>query len=143
MDGDFKTLWKDQKKRNWSFYCPQCRASRTIPFQPKPEPRHFVQIGLAAAFFTLVTWPWFTWKGIVSFVPFWLIFETFYRGLVRVAVACPHCGFDPFLYMHDAKRARVEIEAHWRKKFTEKGIPFPGEGPAAEKSATEPPDASL
>jgi hypothetical protein len=40
-------------------------------------------------------------------------------------MACPQCGFDAFLYMVDVKRARAEVEAHWRKKFAEKGVPYP------------------
>ena len=50
-----------------------------------------------------------------------------YRAKVRAALRCERCGFDPFLYLVDVKRARLEIENHWRKKFEEKGIPYPEE----------------
>ena len=40
-------------------------------------------------------------------------------------LACPHCGFDPYLYLADVKLARQEIEEHWKRKFAEHGIPFP------------------
>jgi hypothetical protein len=73
----------------------------------------------------LATWRWFEWKGIVSFLPFWLVFEVFYRARVRAALSCDQCGFDPILYLVDVKRARREIEEHWKKKFAEKGIPYP------------------
>ncbi len=145
MDGPAKSLWpanslwKDPKRQTWSFYCPQCRAARTIPCHPRPgTPKHFAQIALTAAFFMLLTWPWFTWKGIVSFVPFWLIFETIYRARVRVVVACPHCGFDPFLYLNDVKRARAEMETHWRKIFAAKGIPYPGAQAGAPEDGASP-----
>jgi hypothetical protein len=120
-----KVFWKDRATKPYSFICPLCTSPRKIPYQPRPTARHFVQMGLTAAFFTLVTWPVFAWKGFVSFIPLWTIFEILYRGRVRAALHCPHCGFDPYLYMVDVKRARTEVETHWRKKFEEKGIPFP------------------
>ena len=132
-----KSLWQDRSSNSWSFYCPHCTAARKIPYQPKPVRRHYIQIGLTAAFFTLVTWQWFTWKGIISFLPLWTGFEVFYRSRVRGALSCPHCGFDPYLYLVDVKRARTEIEVHWRKKFAEKGIPFP-EKPGANQNPPSP-----
>lgn len=120
-----KLYWRDKASASWSFICPLCASPRKLPCQPRPTLRHYVQIALTAAFFTLVTWSWFDWKGIVSFVPMWTVFEALYRGRVRAASHCPHCGFDPYLYLVDVKRARSEIEAHWRKKFAEKGIPYP------------------
>jgi hypothetical protein len=98
-------------------------------------------MGLTAAFFTLVTWQWFTWKGVVSFVPLWVIFEAVYRARVRVAMRCPHCGFDPYLYLVDVNRARTEIESHWRKKFAEKGIPYPEKPQPSEP--LEPPSSGV
>lgn len=73
----------------------------------------------------LASWQWLGWKGIISFIPFWMVFEVLFRSRARVVLNCPHCGFDPYLYLVDAKRAREEIEAHWRRKFAEKNIPFP------------------
>lgn len=122
-----KSLWRDKKSSSWSFFCPNCRADRKIPFHPHPgRLKHFVQIGLTAVFFTLCAWPLFGAKGIVAFVPIWAIFEVIYRTKVRAVISCPHCGFDPYLYLSDVKRAREEIEKHWKAKFAEKGIPFPG-----------------
>lgn len=80
----------------------------------------------------LATWNWFEWKGVVSFLPFWTFFEMVYRSRVRAALACTQCGFDPYLYLIDVPRAREVVENHWRKKFAEKGIPYP------EKSAAKP-----
>jgi hypothetical protein len=102
-----------------------------------------VQVGLTAIFFMLVAWPIFNWKGIVSFLPIWLVFETVYRMKTRSALLCPHCGFDPILYLSDAPKARAEITAHWRKKFAEKGIPFPGDPlPESAENGSEKPKAA-
>ncbi len=72
-------------------------------------------------------WPWFGIKGIVIFLPLWLGFESFYRTRVRAAAACDQCGFDPYLYAQDVDLAKREMQAHWRRKFAEKGIPYPGD----------------
>ena len=120
-----KSLWQEKKNDFWSFYCPHCEAPRRVRTQPKPLARHYFQIGLTAVIFMLICWPLFHAKGIVAFVPFWLLFETIYRTRHRAALACHQCGFDPFLYLTDVSHARREIEDHWRKKFTEKGIPYP------------------
>lgn len=86
---------------------------------------HYGQLVLTSIVFALATSHWFSWKGIVVFVPLAIVFEIVYRSRARVALNCPHCGFDPYLYLTDIKRAREEIEAHWRRKFAEKGIPYP------------------
>ncbi len=118
-----KSLWKDRKSGHWHFFCPLCRVRRSLTFRPKVWTlRHVLQVGITAALFTCTTWPWFGWKGIVSFVPFWIIFETVFRMKMRTALICKHCGFDPFLYMVDSKRARQELEEHWKKRFIEKGL---------------------
>jgi hypothetical protein len=120
-----KTLWQENRGSIWSFYCPQCKIPRRVPYRPKPGLKHYAQIGLTAVVFMMLTWNWFDWKGLVAFIPIWVIFETIYRARVRAALNCENCGFDPILYLVDTKRARREIEAHWQKKFEEKGIPYP------------------
>lgn len=134
-----KTLWKEKGAKPWKFFCPLCKAERTLAAKPEPDMERVVlQVAATAAFFTLVTWPWLSWKGIVSFIPFWMVYELYHRVKVRAQVPCPHCGFDPFLVMVDVKRARNEVENHWRKVFAEKGIPYPekpGRGRPAPKEA--------
>jgi len=121
-----KSIWKERYTRGFSFLCPLCAIPRRIGMHPRPgQPIHFFQVFVGALFFTLVTWNLFDWKGIVSFVPFWIAFEVFYRAKVRDSLACSKCGFDPMLYLVDVERARSAVEAHWRRKFEEKGIPYP------------------
>lgn len=121
-----KTLWRDQTHtQGWSFICPLCRLSRRVPMHPKPQPRHFGQVLLTSAFFTLLTWSLFTWKGLVSFIPFWCTFEVFYRTRARATLFCKNCGFDPYLFLQDTDLAKQEVETHWRKKFEQKGLPYP------------------
>lgn len=120
-----KSVWQPTGVRPWSFICPVCQAARKIPGRPRPSLKHVFQIALCAVVFSLATWHWFAWKGIVSFIPFWIVFEFIFRSRMRAAVRCPHCGFDAFLFMVDSEWAKEELEKHWRQKFLEKGIPFP------------------
>jgi hypothetical protein len=140
---DLKSLWRERHSKILSFYCPQCRVSRRAPTHPDPARLgNFLRVGLCALVFTIFTWSWFSWKGIVSFVPFWAAFELFHRSRVRGMLACPHCGFDPYLYLVDVKLARKEIEDHWKRKFAEHGIPYPskhGEAPTNEEISAIPP----
>ncbi len=123
-----KSIWKPMHKGVWQFFCPQCRTPQKLPYSPKPERMIRVfQVLLTAGIFTLLTWDWFEWKGIVSFFPFWAAFELVYRILIRSKLSCQSCGFDPYLYLSDVPRARAEIEHFWRKKFEAKGIPYPGD----------------
>src|SRR5690242_1603213 len=106
-----KTVWRERKETHrWSFYCPLCATSRTISAPARPGTlQHIWQITLSSAFFTVVSWPLFGWKGIVSIVPFWAVFELVYRLRMRARLGCPNCGFDPYLYRVDVARAKQVI----------------------------------
>lgn len=126
-----KSIWQERYTKNFRFYCPMCAAARQIGIHPKPgQPIHFVQVGITTVVFALglhQIWPWIGVKALVAFVPFWIVFEIVYRAKVRASVTCQRCGFDPVLYLSDIDRTREAIREHWRKRFEEKGIPFPGD----------------
>jgi hypothetical protein len=121
-----KSLWRMRRGPLWSFFCPLCRVPRRVRFRKRPGGfGHFSQVGLTAIVFSMATWRWFGVKGLVSFIPIWTVFEVIYRLRMRAALRCDQCGFDPYLFLLDENKAKVEIENHWRKKYEEKGIPFP------------------
>lgn len=124
MDFD-KSYWKQQSREHWKFFCPYCGTQRRVAFQPRPQIKHFAQVMMTSAVFMVATWPKFDWKGVVVFLPLWAAFEIIYRFRVRAALACENCGFDPYLFLVDQKRAQAEMEMHWRKMYQKKGIPFP------------------
>jgi hypothetical protein len=109
-----------------------CASARRIGMHPKPgQPIHFAQVGLTTIVLTLLLnqlWSWIGVKGLVTFVPLWIAFEVVYRAKVRASVVCRQCGFDPVLYLSDVDRTREAVREHWRKRFEERGIPFPEEG---------------
>ena len=96
--------------------------------QPNPGNFHqFLQVGLTSIVFTMATWQWFEWKGVVVFIPSWMAFEAYYRLKMRALLACSSCGFDPFLFMRSSKEAKKEMDRFWRAKLKEKGIAYPKE----------------
>jgi predicted RNA-binding Zn-ribbon protein involved in translation (DUF1610 family) len=127
-----KSIWRERFTRGFEFYCPMCTTPRRIGMSPKPgQPLHFAQVGITAILITMIGahfYPWVGWRGLVIFLPLWIGFETIYRARVRAKVTCNKCGFDPLLYLADVEKARAAIQTHWRKRFEEKGIPFPESG---------------
>ncbi len=116
----------------FAFFCPQCRAPRKLPFRPKPESwSSFLRVGAFTAAMVLIFWHWMGAKGVVCALPAWAAYEVFYRTRCRAYLTCGHCGFNPYLYLIDAKQARAGMEAHFRRLFEEKGLPYPTK-PGAE-----------
>ncbi len=119
------SLWKNRKQRYWSFLCPLCKVHRKVSLRQRPGGIHYLQVFLSTLMVTLLFWNWFNWKGLVSFLPLWSVFEVVYRWRMRVILVCSQCGFDPYLFLINHEWARREVENHWRKKLSEKGIPYP------------------
>src|SRR5689334_1502227 len=111
------SLWRDRYQHLWSFLCPLCKEARRVPFRPRLGIWQIFQVFLSSIIFTLLFWTWFHWKGIVSFVPLWTVYEVVYRCRRRGALYCAKCGFDPYLFMINEEWARKEVDVHWRKKF--------------------------
>jgi hypothetical protein len=129
-DLNWQSVWNEKKSESWSFFCPLCSTPRKVAGAPRLNWKHALQIGLTGAVFTLATWNWFQWRGLVSIVPLWVGFELTFRTRLRAQLLCTHCGFDPFLFVTDENLAKNQIENHWRKIFAEKGIPYPDPGAA-------------
>lgn len=127
-----KSEWMEKKSSRYEFFCPQCRSKRAIPLAPNPyEWRKFFRIALSVAFLNVITWHWFGVKGLFLVFPVWAVFELVYRLRLRAYGACPNCGFDPYLYLVDVKKARAEMNRFWTAKLTERA-PSTADGPAPD-----------
>ncbi len=120
-------LFRASRGEPFRFYCVGCKRERwQSPPAKAGSLKFFSQIAITTAFFSAMFWPWMGFKGVLAFlVPVGLVMEVAYRLKMRGSVACPDCGFDPILYLSDRKKAVRQVEEAWRKKFEEKGIPFP------------------
>lgn len=140
MDVGFKkTHWIEKHAHErYRYLCPKCGIQRVISHHPNPGSfKNFLRIGILTAVFVWASWPWFEWKGIVAFVPFWVCFEVIYRLRTRRDLLCMNCGFDPLLFLQDATLAKKEMEEFWRKRFGELKIPYPGDPPLETEVETE------
>ena len=120
-----KTLWQENRGDIWSFYCPQCKIPRRVPYRPRPGLKHYAADRADgsrphASHLELVFVE--RHRRLHSDLD---VFEAIYRAKVRAALSCENCGFDPILYLVDTKRARREIENHGRKNLKKKGFPIP------------------
>lgn len=126
--GTYRVAPKIWREQGWVFYCPMCKTPRTLPSPPLPGGwKRVAQLTLTTLVLTMIAWPWMGPKGVVFFVPVWALYETVHRLWARAVVRCKSCGFDPFLYVSSRERAMEEFDAHWKRKFREKGVPWPEE----------------
>ncbi len=121
------------------FFCPLCHYHQSTNTIRKIGQKHFAQLALVTSALTLVGWNWFGWKGLFLFFPLWLGFELVYRLRKRQALICQSCGFDPFLYKQDIRKARAALKEHWQRKIETENL-FAGKklknyktNPAAEQ----------
>lgn len=129
------SLWKKIEKNGFKFFCVGCNRERRIhPPAIIGSTLFYIQIIITTAIFTMATYPWLGLKGFAFMViPVGIAFEVFYRIKMRAAMVCPDCEFDPILYLVDRKKATHQVEQVWRKKFEQRGFPYP------EKNQRKPP----
>ncbi len=99
------------------FFCPLCHYHQSTNTIRRIGRKHFAQLALVTIACTVAGWPIFGWNGLYLIFPFWLSFELFYRLRKRQALICESCGFDPFLYRQDVRKARAALKEHWQKKI--------------------------
>ena len=129
-----QSIWNERHSQSLGFYCPVCTIPRRIAKRLKPgHPMHFIQVGLTAAVITLATWPLFGIKGIVSFIPLWIGFEIIHRAKTRALLVCERCGFDPYLYLVDAPKAKDAILAKRAQSERTPATDAPQGAPVAEE----------
>ena len=129
-------VWREHsaKRSLWRFYCPFCGVSRSLKEPPQPGLNHLFKVSLTTLAATAMLWPWFGARGLFLILPFWMIFEIFYRGRVRAELRCDQCGFDPTLYLADVALARKDMEAFWKNKLEK---PSPNTKVATSELETE------
>lgn len=107
-----------QKKEYWEFYCPACKTLRRSFYWPSPRKHHYISVTILGLTASLLFWPWLGFKAAFFVFPLWGAFELIYRSRSRIALICPHCSFDPYLYKYDVKLARKKMEKFFADKTT-------------------------
>ncbi len=107
------------------FYCPLCHNHQSTNVIERVYWKHHAQLGLLTLAFSILAWPIFEAKGIFFYLLFWATFEFVHRLKKRHSLVCSTCGFDPFLYKQDVKKAREAVRKFWEEKI-EKEDAFQG-----------------
>ncbi|MCO5143993.1 MAG: hypothetical protein M9962_12960 [Oligoflexia bacterium] len=110
------------KEGKFHFFCPLCHYHQSTNTIQKINIKHYLQIAVVTAAFALVCWPIFGMKGVFSYLFFLFLFEVFYRFRKRQALVCESCGFDPFLYKVNPKKARDSLRAYWQERIDKENL---------------------
>ncbi len=108
-----------------NFYCPLCHNHQNTNVIERVRWKNHAQLALLSATFTILAWPIFEFKGVFFYLFFWAVFEFVHRLKKRHSLVCNTCGFDPFLYKQDVKKAREAVRKFWEEKI-EKENAFQG-----------------
>ena len=64
----------------------------------------------------VLLWQDFDSRVLVLFVTFMFASELFIQVRWRTGVSCPHCGFDPVLYLRSHDKAAAKVKIHLEKR---------------------------
>jgi hypothetical protein len=122
-------------------YCPLCSKGFHFKLPKRLTSKHMLQVGLTSFIAMWLLWPFLGIKGLVIFIPFWIVFEVAFRLQKRQQVVCPHCAFDPVLYKRSPVLARQKVELFWAQKMD---VPAEAEGSSGTEAdlVTSPAAAS-
>jgi hypothetical protein len=104
------------------FFCPLCHHHQSTNSLRRVSLRNIGQLLLLTLATSYLAWPLFGSKGLALFFPYWATFELVYRFRKRQALICQSCGFDPFLYKQDVKRARASLRKHWEDRIQKENL---------------------
>ena len=113
------------RKGRIQFFCPLCHSQQATKVAEKITWIHHLQLSLITAVITVAAWDYFGINSLVFYLIFWSILEFSHRMKKRHQLVCKVCGFDPFLYKQDSKRARDAVKKFWEEKI-EKENAFQG-----------------
>lgn len=112
-----KSAWKRVDRKVERFFCPICQTDRQLHHELHPGRfKHVLPMLLVTAVLMLVLWPWFGAKGAVLFVPLWALFEILHLMIIRGALVCKNCGFDPYLAKANINRAAAAVKKHYEDR---------------------------
>lgn len=104
------------------FFCPLCHHHQSTNTIKRVSAKNLAQLMLLTLTTAFVSWPIFGFKGLSLFFVYWGVFEFVYRLRKRQALVCESCGFDPFLYKQDVKKARTALKQHWEKRIQNENL---------------------
>lgn len=107
--GFFRASYKE-------FFCAFCKTERRIKDQKHIQFFEITMSLLAGFILMLFIWQGFDTRVFVFVSIFLVMFEFLVQISQRVALACPHCGFDPILYKKNTAKCVEKVRDHLEKR---------------------------
>ncbi len=90
-------------------YCAFCRLPRTSYLKKHVNWTNVAQSLLVAVLLMYLVWQQFEARVVIFFILSLSLGEIFLQIRWRLTVVCPHCGFDPVLYVHSPDKAAQRV----------------------------------
>ncbi|MEZ4872320.1 MAG: hypothetical protein R2827_08755 [Bdellovibrionales bacterium] len=90
-------------------YCAFCKHERRVYTKKHISFVNFLLSILASATLMFAIWQSFDARVVILFALSLIVAEIFITIRWRVTLPCPHCGFDPILYVRDPKKACEKV----------------------------------
>ena len=97
-------------------FCAFCRSERKVYTKKRISFSDILSCALGAATIMFAIWQGFDPRVMLIFVVFLAMAETFVHLRWRLAIVCPHCGFDPVLYAKEPEKAAQKVKLHLDKR---------------------------
>ena len=95
-------------------FCAFCRLERRVYTKKNISWTNVVLALLCSLLLTLIVWGGIDPRAFLIFIFLLICSDVFIRFRWRMALACPHCGFDPLLYKRDpdetVKRVKLRLD---------------------------------
>jgi hypothetical protein len=103
-------------------YCAFCRSERKVYTKKGISLINIFAAAVTATTIMLALWQDFNVRVIVIFVMVLALTEVLIQMRWRMSLVCPHCGFDPILYINDRKQACEKVKVHLDNRMKKPSI---------------------
>ncbi|MBK7961648.1 MAG: hypothetical protein IPK04_10920 [Bdellovibrionales bacterium] len=97
-------------------YCAFCRSSRRIYTSRGVGAVHLVGGLIWSVIFTMGYFREMDFRGVFVFLVTLGVSEIFLRLRWRMQIVCPHCGFDPVLYLKNPEQAAAHVRVFLERR---------------------------
>ena len=124
-------------------YCAFCKHQRRIYTKRHITPINMLLSLLAAFAIMMFLWQEFDPRVLIVFAFCLMVAEMFITIRWRVTLPCPHCGFDPVLYMRNPKKAcekvntTIDLRRHQASRWLKGKNPMQNLTPRSRPSVKE------
>ncbi len=103
-------------------FCAFCREPRRVYAKKHITFSNLVLSAITSLLVMLILWQDFDPKVLFIFVLCLMVAETFVQLRWRLTLACPHCQFDPVLYMKSPVRAAARVSEFYELRKQDSGF---------------------